>query len=58
MTYTLTAQPDTIVRDSDQAFIPTDPDNTDYQDFLRWQEDGGVPTPYEPSKAHREKKDG
>ena len=31
MTYTLTAHPNTIVRDEDDAFIPTDPDNTDYQ---------------------------
>ena len=35
MTYTLTAHPNTIVRDEDGAFIPTDPDNTDYQEYLR-----------------------
>ena len=36
MTYTLTAQPNTIVRDedSDLAFIPADPDNIDYQAYL------------------------
>ena len=48
MTYTLTAQPNTIVRDEDGAFIPTDPDNTDYQAFLKWVEEGGEPTPYTP----------
>ena len=36
MTYTLTAHPNTIVRDEDGAFIPTDPDNTDYQIYLAW----------------------
>ena len=25
--------------------IPFDPDNTDYQAFLRWCEEGNVPTP-------------
>jgi hypothetical protein len=56
MTYTLTAHPDTIVRDEDQSFIPTDPDNVDYQEFLRWQEDGGVPTPYTPPSQEKAKK--
>ena len=46
MTYTLTAHPNTIIRDSDQAFIPTDPDNIDYQEFCRWVEAGGEPTPH------------
>ena len=48
MTYTLTAHPNTIVRDEDGAFIPTDPDNIDYQEFCRWVEAGGEPTPYTP----------
>ena len=46
--YQLTGHPNTIIRASDGAFIPTDPDNMDYQDFLRWKEAGGVPTPYTP----------
>ena len=25
--------------------IPFAPDNTDYQDYLEWLEEGGVPTP-------------
>ena len=50
MTYTITAHPNTIVRDEDsvQSFIPTDPDNVDYQAYLRFLEEGGVPTPYTP----------
>ena len=53
MTYTLTEHPNTIVRDEDgvQSFIPTDPDNIDYQAYLRFLEEGGVPTPYTPPKA-------
>ena len=51
MTYTLTAQPNIIVRDEDQAHIPTDPDNVDYQVFLKWMEEGNAPTPYTPAPA-------
>ena len=51
MTYTLTAHPNTIVRDEDGSFIPTDPDNIDYQAFLAWcEEDGGVP-PLQPTSG-------
>ena len=48
MTYTLTANENVIVRDSDGAFIPTDPDNTDYQEFLAWRDEGNEPTAYTP----------
>jgi hypothetical protein len=51
MTYTLTAQLDIIVRDEDGAFIPTDPDNFDYQAFLAWKAEGNEPTPYTPPPA-------
>jgi hypothetical protein len=30
-----------IMRISDNAFIPFDPDNTDYQAFLKYQAEGG-----------------
>ena len=37
-----------IQRDEDGAFIPTDPDNLDYQAYLAWLDEGNEPTPYEP----------
>ena len=37
-----------ILRDEDQAFIPFDPDNTDYQAYLAWLDEGNEPTPYAP----------
>jgi hypothetical protein len=55
MTYTLTAHPNTIVRDEDGSFIPTDPDNVDYQEFCRWVEAGNQPTPYTPPAKAKEK---
>ena len=44
MTYQLTTG-DTIQRLSDNAFIPPDPANTDYQTYLAWLEDGNTPEP-------------
>lgn len=35
----------TVIRLSDNAFIPFDPANTDYQAFLRWCEEGNQPMP-------------
>ena len=56
MTYTLTAHPDIIVRDEDGAFIPTDPDNTDYaQIYLAWLDEGNEPTPYTPPPGPRQR---
>jgi hypothetical protein len=55
MAYTLTSDPGTIVRDEDGAFIPTDPDNVDYQAYLAWLDEGNAPTPYTPppeAKSH------
>ena len=51
MTYTLTAHPDTIVRDEDGAFVPTDPDNVDYAEYLAWVAEGNTPSPYVPPPA-------
>ena len=48
MVYTLTAQPDIIIRDEDGAFVPADPANVDYQAYLAWLDDGNEPTPYTP----------
>jgi len=33
-----------IIRTADGACIPFDPDNTDYQEYLRWFEAGNTPT--------------
>jgi hypothetical protein len=40
-----TSEVKSVQRLSDSAFIPFDPANTDYQAYLKWVEDGGVPTP-------------
>jgi len=34
-----------VVRLSDMASIPFDPDNTDYQAYLKWLEEGNTPQP-------------
>ena len=34
-----------IVLDEDSAFIPFDPDNIDYQDYLAWLDEGNTPNP-------------
>jgi hypothetical protein len=34
-----------VKRLSDNAFIPFDPANTDYQAYLKWVSEGGVPLP-------------
>jgi hypothetical protein len=34
-----------IIRLSDNACIPLNTDNTDYQAYLKWVSEGGVPLP-------------
>ena len=34
-----------VIRLSDAAQIPFDPDNTDYQAYLKWVEAGNTPEP-------------
>ena len=34
-----------VKRLSDNVFIPLDPDNTDYQAYLKWLEEGNTPQP-------------
>ena len=38
-------QQNAILRVTDNAFIPFDPDNTDYQAYLKWVAEGNTPTP-------------
>lgn len=50
MTYTIN-QGGGIVRDSDGAYIPTDPANSDYADYLAWVAAGNTATVPVPSLA-------
>ncbi len=34
-----------VYRTEDGAFIPFDPANTDYQQYLKWVAEGNTPTP-------------
>ena len=48
MTYKLLNDPDgveynVIIRKSDGASIPKDPDNTDYAKYLKWVDEGNTP---------------
>lgn len=40
-----------VQRLSDSAFIPFDPDNTDYQQYLKWVEEGNTPLPADEGAA-------
>ena len=37
--------PNCVKRLADNAFIPIDPSNTDYQAYLKWLEEGNTPEP-------------
>ena len=46
--YKLTSSPTTVQRLYDNAFIPFDGGNRDYQEYLKWLEEGNTPEPYIP----------
>ena len=46
--YKLTSSNTTVQRLSDNAFIPFDGGNRDYQEYLEWLEKGNTPEPYVP----------
>ena len=43
--YKLIKNQNTVNRISDNAFIPFEPANTDYQEYLKWLEEGNTPLP-------------
>jgi len=43
--YKLVSQLNAVIRTSDGACIPFNPDNTDYQAYLKWMAEGNTPTP-------------
>ena len=46
--YRLTQSENTVQRLSDNAFIPFDGGNRDYQEYLEWLSEGNTPEPYVP----------
>ena len=46
-----TNQANSVQRISDNTFIPFDPANTDYIAYLKWIEEGNVPTPADEPQA-------
>ncbi len=50
--FTTMAEDACIKRLADNAFIPFDPANTDYQEYLEWMAEGNAPLPAdEPQQA-------
>jgi hypothetical protein len=43
--YKLIKNADIVKRISDNAWIPFDPDNIDYQEYLKWLAEGNEPLP-------------
>jgi hypothetical protein len=43
--YKLTKEEKIVKRIADNAFIPFDPANTDYQQYLAWLAEGNTPEP-------------
>ena len=45
--YKLSLYQNQVIRTTDGACIPFDPDNTDYQAYLKWLDEGNTPEPAE-----------
>ena len=43
----ITKEVNSVLRIADNATIPMNPDNTDYQAYLKWVEEGNTPLPAE-----------
>jgi hypothetical protein len=43
--FNLYTEPTSVIRLSDNAVIPFDPANTDYQQYLAWLSEGNEPLP-------------
>ena len=52
----LDTEPTAIFRAVDNSYIPIDPANTDYQEYLEWVEEGNTPTPADvpPAPTYKE----
>lgn len=47
--YKLTQDASVVLRVSDGAFIPADPTNRDYAEYMRWLDEGNTPDPVGPA---------
>ena len=45
--YKLTKNPEQVYDNEKHIFIPFDPANTDYQEYLKWVAEGNTPLPAE-----------
>lgn len=41
----MSAEVTVVFKETDNSYIPFDPDNTDYQAYLKWLAEGNTPLP-------------